>query len=774
MKTTIFKFADRKRWMALSLFLSATTLPVFAQHDPVQPFQGKVGKTIEETEQWWQEQPKAPKGAPNVVWILLDDVGFGATSAFGGLIDTPNFEKLANNGLRYTNFHTTGICSPTRAALLTGRNAHSVGMGHHAELGIGAPGYNGNIPFEAGTVAEIFRENGYNTFALGKWHGNQPKDLTIAGPYNRYPTGRGFEHFYGFLGGATDQWHPNLVEETTPIDIEPNTRHLNQLLTDKTISYIANQKSADPDKPFFVYYATGAAHAPHHVSKEWSDRYKGKFDGGWDQYREQVFKRQQTLGLVPKGTVLPPRQTGIKPWETLSADEKKIYARFMEVYAGFLSYTDYEVGRVVDYLKQIDQLDNTLIFLVVGDNGGSKEGTYAGTTGIAEKSQGDDAKFLLSQYDKIGTEYSYPNYPLGWSQATNTPFRYWKSDVNAEGASHTTLIVHYPKGIKEKGALRNQYTHVTDILPTTIELTGVKVPEVINGYPQRPLHGTSLVYSLDNASAQTRHNQQYYELHGGRSMYKDGWKASVYHPRNVFGETTTDVNFIADFKRDKWELYNLNEDWNEINDLSAKYPEKLEELKKLFDQEAEKYNVYPLKNFRAGLTPPVIREKSVIYEGTTIKTRVNIGKGAVNITASIEVPAKNPSGVIFSNGGLIGGTSLYVQNNKLQYLLNDGVNPITLTANKSLVAGKNEIRVEFTDDKKVNLYLNNDKVAEQSNINKTRYLNSASTDGFSVGKDLNSPVTKSYGGTFAFNGIVKTLVIEQAEDKEEKVGLLKK
>ncbi|MBE9463914.1 arylsulfatase [Dyadobacter subterraneus] len=763
-----------KPFLSLVLIF-ASTAASFAQHDPVQPFKGKIGKTIEETEQWWQKQPEAPKGAPNVVWILLDDVGFGATSAFGGLIQTPNFEKLANNGLRYTNFHTTGICSPTRAALLTGRNAHSVGMGHHAELGIGTPGYNGNIPFEAGTVAEIFKENGYNTFALGKWHGNQPKDLTIAGPYNRYPTGRGFEHFYGFLGGATDQWHPQLVEETSPVDIEPNTKHLNQLLTDKTISYIANQKSADADKPFFIYYATGAAHAPHHVSKEWSDKYKGKFDGGWDQYREEVFKRQVALGLVPKGTKLPPRQTGIKPWETLSADEKKIYARFMEVYAGFLSYTDYEVGRVTDYLQQIGQLDNTLIFLIVGDNGGSKEGTYKGTAGIAEKSEGDDVKFLLSQYDKIGTEYSYPNYPLGWSQATNTPFRYWKSDVNAEGASHTTLIVHYPKGIKEKGGLRAQYTHVTDILPTTIELANLKVPEVINGYAQRPFHGTSLNYSIADAGAPTRHTLQYYELHGGRSIYKDGWKASVYHPRNVFGETTTDINFIADFKRDKWELYNLNEDYNEINDLAAKNPEKLEELKKIFDQEAQKYDVYPLRNFRAGLAAPEVKTKSVIYEGTTIKTRIYVGKGAVTITANVDINSKNPEGVIFANGGLIGGTSLFVKDNKLQYLLNDGVHTVLLTSSKNLNPGKNTIKIEFADDTKVALYVNNEKAAEQSINNKNnKYLSSASADGFSVGKDLNSPVTKTYNGSFAFSDAVKSLVIDQVVEKQEKVGLLEK
>ncbi|HVD97674.1 MAG TPA: arylsulfatase [Cytophagaceae bacterium] len=755
---------NAKHLLAMPL-LCFSVVAASGQYDPSKPFTGKIGKTIEETQQVWPERVKAPKGAPNVVWILLDDVGFGATSVFGGLIETPNFEALANNGIRYTNFHTTGICSPTRAALLTGRNAHTVGMGHHAELGIGTPGYNGDIPFEAGTVAEIFKENGYNTFALGKWHGNNPKDLTIAGPYNRYPTGRGFEHFYGFLGGATDQWHPQLVEETTPINIEPNTKHFNQLMADKAIAYIANQKSADPEKPFFLYYATGAAHAPHHVAKEWSDKYKGKFDAGWDKYREEVFKRQQALGLLQKGTKPAPRQTGIKPWDSLSNDEKKVFARFMEVYAGFLSYTDYEIGRVVNYLKQIDQLDNTVIFLVIGDNGGSKEGTYTGTIGTAEKAQGDDINFLLSQYDKIGTEYTNPNYPLGWSQATNTPFRYWKSDVNSEGATHNPLIVHYPNGIKDKGTIRTQYSHVVDVLPTTIEITGVKVPQQINGYPQRPIQGISFAYTITDPKAPTRHTIQYYELHGGRSIYKDGWKAEVYHPRNTFGETNpTDINFIADFSRDKWELYNLNEDWNETNDLATSNPKKLEELKKLFDSLATEYNVYPLKNYRAGVPSPTIRARAVIYEGTTIKTRVYIGKSPTTITANVELSNNTPEGVIFANGGLWGGTSLYVQNGKLQYTLNDGIKELTLVSYKNLQKGKNAIRIEFTEANTVELYLNNEQVAKETIASKSKYLNSANSDGFSVGKDLNSPVTKIYSGTYPFNGSVKTVIIDQKEE----------
>ncbi len=754
----------KKYKIVATVFFAAAFTSSWAQHDPTQPFKGKIGRTLPESEQWYPERVTAPRDVPNVVWILLDDVGFGASSAFGGLIETPTFERLAGNGLRYTNFHTTGICSPTRAALLTGRNSHSVAMGHHAELGTGFPGYTGDIPFEAGTVAEIFRENGYNTFALGKWHGNRPIDLTAAGPFNRYPTGRGFEHFYGFLGGATDQWHPALVEENNPIDIEPNTKHLNELLVDKAISYVANEKSANPDKPFFLYLATGATHSPHQVSKEWIDKYKGKFDGGWDKYRDDVFKRQQALGLIPNGTKLPPRQQNLQAWESLSADEKKVFAHFFETYAGFLSYTDHEIGRFVDYLDRIGQLDNTVIFVIIGDNGGSKEGSYTGTTGNALTSKGQDIAFLLSQYDKFGTEYTGQNYPLGWSQATNTPFRYWKSDVNSEGATHNPLIVHYPKGIKEKGGLRTQYGHVIDILPTSVDLTGVKVPAVINGYEQRPIHGISLAYSINDAAATTRHTQQYYELHGGRAIYKDGWKASVYHPRNISGETNNDIHFNPPpFENEKWELYNLNEDWNEITDLAAKYPQKLEELKKLFDEEAKKNNVYPLKNYRDGMAPPAIKAKVVIYEGTTVRTRVPIGKGAVTITANVELANSDNEGVIFSNGGLTGGSSLFIKNNTLYYILNDGVKEVTITAG-ALTKGKHTIKVEYNESNVV-LFVNDKETAKEPVTARNKFLGTFASDGVSIGRDLTSPVTKSYPAPFFFTGIVRSLIVEQKTEQ---------
>jgi len=748
--------------ISICVALLAITHTAHAQHDPIVPFKGKIAQTLDGTIQWRPKRLKAAPGSPNVIWILLDDAGFGASSAFGGLIETPTFEALANDGLRYTNFHTTGICSPTRAALLTGRNAHSVGMGHHAEIGIGTPGYSGDIPLEAGTVAEIFKENGYNTFALGKWHGNRPIDLTAAGPFNRYPTGRGFEHFFGFLGGATDQWHPDLVEENSPINIEPNKKHLNELLADKAIQYIANQKSANPEKPFFLYFAPGATHAPHQVAKTWSDRYKGKFDGGWDQYRETVFKRQQARGLVPAGTQLPPRQTGIKAWNSLSADEKKIYARFFEVYAGFLSYTDHEIGRVVDYLKEIEQYENTLIFVIIGDNGGSKEGTYTGTTGAAKDSKGHDITFLLDKYDQIGTELTSPNYPLGWSQAANTPFRYWKGDANSEGATHNPLIVHYPKLIKKSG-IRWQYGHVTDLLPTVIELLHLHAPDTINGYPQRPFHGISLAYSIADSTAPSRHTQQYYEIHGGRAIYQSGWKAAVYHPRGFFNDHETDINFKSPpFEKDKWELYHIDKDWNEIHDVAAQYPEKLAALKHLFDEEAQKYQVYPLHNYKTGQEPWQVLPKAIIYRGATVKTKVAVGQGPIHIQAHVDGNNALPaSGVIVSAGGFnSGGFSLYAQQDQLHLVLHDGNQERIISAAAHIGAGSHTIDLTFHTDQLI-IQLDGKEIAKQALAGANRYARAIASDGVSLGTDLTIPVSTSYTAPYPFNGTVKRIDIIQ-------------
>jgi len=592
------KILTNKKWPAL-LALALAGVQLARAQTPV-PYGGVVGKTLNDSKEWWPEPKKAPAGAPNVLWIILDDVGFGATGTFGGVISTPNFDTLANNGLRYTNFHTAGICAPTRSALLTGRNHHYVHEGgfSHVTMSAGFPGYDGRIPSDKGTIAEILRENGYNTFAVGKYGLTPDEDATDAGPFDRWPSGKGFEHFFGFLGSATDQYKPDLVEDNA--HATPDGRHLNEQITDKAIFYLTRQHKVAPDKPFFLYYAPGATHSPHQVAKEWSDLYKGKFDGGWDKFREDVIANEKKLGIVPQNAQLPARNPLIPAWSSLPPEERKLYARFMEVYAGYLTYTDHEVGRLINHLKASGQLDNTLVFVILGDNGASKEGTVHGVINPkknAPRLTKEDAylKTNLEDIDDIGTPQATTNYPLGWAQAANTPFKFWKQDANSEGGTRNPLIVYYPKGIKQQG-IRTQYGHVIDVLPTTLEYLGIKLPEYIRGVKQDTIQGTSLVYSFENAKAPSKHTLQHYYIFGSRSIYKDGWKAeAAHHPDNVelgdfkVGQTIPDKSFDDDV----WELYNLNEDFNERIDLAKKYPEKLKELKAVFDEQARKNNLYP-------------------------------------------------------------------------------------------------------------------------------------------------------------------------------------
>ena len=581
-------------------FLSFAFFTLQAQSG-AQPYQGVVGKTLADSKEWWPEPVKAPKDAPNVIWIILDDVGFGASGTFGGLISTPYFDTLAANGLRYTNFHTAGICAPTRSALLTGRNHHFVHEGgfSHTILSAGFPGYDGRIPSSAGTIAEILRDNGYNTFGVGKYGLTPDEDASDAGPFDRWPSGKGFEHYFGFLGSQTDQYKPDLIEDNA--HVVPDGRHLSEQITDKAISYIGKQKKAAPAKPFFLYYSPGATHAPHQVDSSWSNPYRGKFDGGWDVYRQQVFENQKRLGLIPAYAKLPERNKDIAAWNSLSAEEKKLYARFFEVYAGYLTYTDHEVGRLINYLRQINQLNNTLIFLIIGDNGASKEGTFHGVINkeIFSKNVSDSVQ-IKSNFDSIGEigtpEGKQTNYPLGWAQAANTPFKYWKQDANAEGGTHNPLIVFYPKGIQDKGGIRTQYGHVNDLLPTTLEFLGIRAPEYIRGIRQDTIQGTSLVYSFDNRDAVSRHRDQYYYIFGSRSIYKNGWKAETYHHPDIIDLTRYSQgkdSLVRDYNKDVWELYNLDDDFNERIDLSKKYPEKLVELQALFDAEAQQYHIYP-------------------------------------------------------------------------------------------------------------------------------------------------------------------------------------
>lgn len=753
-----------KKNITIAVLSAMVSMTALAQYTPVQPYKGKIAKGLAETQQSWPERLKASKGAPNVVWILLDDVGFGAISTFGGLIETPNIDSLANNGLRYTNFHTTAICAPTRAALLTGRNHHSVHMGLFPDNAIGTPGYDAIIPFEKGFAPEIFRANGYNTYALGKWHITPIADLTPAGPFNRWPTGRGFDHFFGYpYRGSSDQYHSQVWEDTRRLNQDNNGKHFTTLLADKAIDYISEQKSVDPEKPFFLYFATGAGHAPHQVDPVWSNKYKGKFDKGWDKYREEVLARQIKSGIVPKNTVLPDRNPGIKKWDSLSVAEKKLYTKFMEVYAGFLSHTDYEIGRIVKHLKKIGQLENTLIAISVGDNGASKEGTFVGFVNSYDPAWTDEQRLKqnIADQELIGTEFSKANYPLGWAAATNVPFRQWKTDANTEGGTRNPFILFYPQKIKDKGGIRNQYSHISDILPTTIELAGVKVPESINGIKQDPIEGISLAYSVDDAKAPSRHTQQYYEVLGTRSIYKDGWKAGVLHKR---GE---------DFSKDVWELYNLNEDFNERFNLAQKNPTKLKELQNLFDSEAARYNIYPLKD-GTGAIPTVgpslfdAKEQVILYPGLSTIVELAAPKlsgRSFSITADAEVPAQGSNGVLFSTGGYASGISLFVLNNKPQFVYNTGVEKYVITSDQPLLPGKALVKFDFnyTEGKPSGsatgiLYINNVKVGE-AKIDRT-VTSLYAHEGLNLGFDDLTPVSDSYQAPFAFTGTLNKVILD--------------
>ncbi len=754
---------------------------VNAQSDTV-TFKGTVGKTLKDSKEWWPEKPRAPKGAPNVLIYLIDDAGYGTSSAFGGLMQTPTLDSLANHGLRYTNFHTTAICGPTRAALLTGRNHHSVHMGYFNYSALGFPGYDARMPFDKATIARILQVNHYNTYAVGKYHLVPINEITPAGPFDRWPSGQGFDHFFGWHLGHTDQYHPNLYEDNQVTNVEPNTKHTSTLLSDKAIYYIANQRSANPDNPFFLYLAVGAIHEPHQADKNFRDQYKGKFDKGWDWYRETVFERQKKLGVIPADAQLPLRDPTVPAWDSLTPDQKKLYAKHMEVYAAMLTQSDYEFGRVVNYLKEIGQLDNTIIFAIIGDNGSSHSvpnGTFNGA--INKLPTTEQVAEALKHVDEFGTESSDMDAPSGWTQATNTPFRLWKADANSEGGTHNPLIIFYPKVIKEKG-IRNQYGHVIDIAPTIVDLTGVKVPDTISGYKQKPFEGTSLAYTINDADAPNRHTIQYYELRGKRAIVKDGWKAEVYH------QTGTD------FDNDVWELYNLKTDFNERIDLAAKEPAKLKELQDVFDGQAKKYNIYPLIDGTqdggiGGRKRSAFKgiDKIVLYPGVDQFLSFSgpqLSAQSFSITANVDAYSKENQGVLYANGGSFDGISLFIKDGIFQVAHNTGTS-VKYLESKPLPAGKLNLRLEFnyTGPKsgartanaepgkrsKIDreapagteaIYVNDVKVAERTiTIDEAKYIG-CYIDAIDVGQDLNSAVSNRYTTPFKFTGNLKNVVIE--------------
>jgi arylsulfatase A-like enzyme len=739
---------------------------------------------------------RPPDGAPNVLIVLIDDAGFGSSSAFGGPCQTPNAEKLAAAGLKYTRFHTTALCSPSRQALLTGRNHHSCGMGGITEIATGAPGYNSVLPNTISPLARTLKLNGYATAQFGKCHEVPVWQTSPVGPFDAWPTGGGgFEYFYGFVGGEANQWYPTLYEGTTPVENKRTPEegyHFMEDMTDKAVAWIGQQKALTPDKPFFVYFAPGATHAPHHVPKEWADKYRGKFDAGWDKLREETFARQKKLGVVPANSELTARHKEIPAWSEMPEALKPVLRRQMEVYAGFMEYADHHVGRLFDGLRGLGVLDKTLILYIIGDNGGSAEGTLNGTFNEMLNFNGMSAietpEFLEARIDKFGGTESYNHYAVGWAHAMNTPYQWTKQVASHWGGTRNGTIIHWPKGIKGKGELRSQFHHLIDVAPTVLEAAGLPEPLSVNGIQQEPIHGVSMLYSFNDANAAERHETQYSEMFGNRGIYHKGWTAVTRHktPWLLVGEKT------PAFDDDVWELYDTNKDWTQSNNLAKQMPEKLHELQRLWLIEATRYNVLPLDDDLAKKMNPDLAGRPILIKGKTQllfggmgrlseNCVLNIKNKSHSITAQIVVPQQGAQGVIIAQGANIGGWSVYANKGKLKYCYNlGGVQRFYVEAANPLPAGEHQVRVEFAyaggglaKGGKVTLYTDGKKVAE-GEVAMTLPMVYSADDGLDVGEDSGAPVSDDYGPTGnAFNGRIKGVQLAIAEDAESVDHLVK-
>jgi arylsulfatase A-like enzyme len=718
-----------------------------------------------------------PAGAPNVVVILLDDIGFGAPSTFGGGINMPTLDALAKDGLRYTQFHTAALCSPTREALLTGRNHHSVGMGSITELGTSAPGNTGMRPNQVATVAEILKLNGYNTAAFGKMHQTPVWETSISGPYTRWPIGDGFEKFYGFLGGETNQWAPLIFDGVT--HVEPaRTPGYNFMtdMTDQAIAWMRFQHTMTPAKPFFIYFAPGALHAPQHTPKEWREKYAGKFDEGWDKYREETLARQKQLGLVPQTTQLAPWPDSVPHWDTLSADEKTVAERLMENFAGFGEYADHEIGRLIDSLKEQGIYDNTIVIYIAGDNGMSAEGGLAGTLNEMAAFNGvpDTTQNILAHLDEIGGPNSFPHIPVGWALAGDTPFQWTKQVASHYGGTRNGMVISWPAGIKDAGGIRTQWHHVVDITPTILAVAKLPQPKMVDGIKQKPMEGVSMVYTFANPKAPTTHTTQYFEMFGNRGIYNNGWTAVTRH------SIPWDISVKApNFIDDKWELYNTNDDFSQSQDLAAKYPDKLKALQQLFLVQAEKYNVLPLDDRRVERFVPTLagrpslmwgRTSLTLYPGMTAlleNSTIDIKNRSHTITAEIEVPQAGAEGVIIAQGGRFGGWSLYVKDGKLKYCYNWlDRERYTIESKDPLPAGKVTVKFQFDYDGggigkggTGQLFVNDQKVAE-GKIERTQPFIFSADETEDVGEDLGTPVSEDYKeGDNRFTGTIDKVTI---------------
>jgi arylsulfatase len=720
---------------------------------------------------------KPPAGAPNVLIVLIDDMGFGQSSAFGGPVQMPTLERLAKNGLKYNKFHTTALCSPSRVALLTGRNHHVCNMGSITETATAFPGNTGQRPNSVAPLAEMLRLNGYSTAAFGKSHETAAWEVSPSGPTDRWPTRSGFDKFYGFIGGEANQWSPGLYEGLNRIEApkDPNY-HLMTDLANQAIKWTHFQKSLTPDKPFFVYFAPGATHAPHHVPKEWIAKYKGKFDQGWDKLREETLARQKKLAVVPPETTLAPKPKAIKDWDKLSDDEKKLFARQMEVFAGFGEYADFEVGRVIKSIEDLNQLDNTLVFYIVGDNGASAEGTMNGLYNESTYFNGipESVEDVLQHLDDLGGPNSYNHYAAGWAVAGDTPFSWTKQVAGSYGGSRNGLVIHWPSQIKAKGQLRSQWHHIIDVAPTILEACGLPEPKEVNGTPQTPIQGVSMLYTFADASAKDRHKTQYFEIFGNRGLYHDGWLAHTVH------RAPWETKARKPFLEDTWELYHVDEDFSSAHDLAAKNPGKLKELQELFLKEAVKNHVLPLDdrtlervNAELAGRPDLMGKRTslTVFEGMIGMSEnvfINVKNKSHSITAELDIPEKGANGVILAQAGRFGGWSLYLKDGKPSYVYNYlGLQEFKITSATPLPAGKVKLRFDFLYDGgglakggTVKLSVNGEKVAD-GRIGKTQGFIFSADEGADVGMDNETPVTSDYKqGDNKFTGKIQKVVID--------------
>ncbi len=772
------------------------------EYKPGTTFTGRMGRTVSESEPAWPAPVRSEPDAPNILYIVLDDTGYGQFGCYGSPINTPNLDRLAHNGLRYTNMHTTALCSPSRSCMLNGRNHHSNGMACITEGSTGYPGSNGAIPFENGFLSEMLLPHGYATFCVGKWHLTPAEQISAAGPYNRWPLGRGFDRYYGFLGGDTHQYYPDLVFDNHQVE-PPKTPeqgyHLTVDLADKAIEFVADLKQVAPDKPFFLYFATGANHAPHQVPTEWADKYKGKFDNGWDAYREQVFARQKEFGIVAEDAVLSRHDPDVQQWDDLSDDERRLYARMMEVFAGFFEHTDHQIGRLLDFLEAIGQLDNTLI-MVISDNGASAEGGPHGSVNENKffNNVPDDLQQNLDALDELGGPKYFNHYPWGWTFAGNTPFRRWKRETYRGGVSDP-FLVHWPEGIRAKGEIRTQYAHAIDMVPTVLASLGIEAPTELRGVAQSPIEGVSFAHSFDDADAPSKHHTQYFEMFAHRSIYHDGWRAVCPFPGTSFAEAG--VSFgqleltedqLRELDATGWELYHVEVDPAETNNVAEHERAKLIEMIALWYTEAGKYNVLPLDSRGtmrfADERPQIASERDTyVYFPNTQAVPENVAAKVLNrahtITVDAEVAAGD-EGVLACHGSNVGGYVLFVQDGGLHYVHNYvGAEELRVSAVHPIPPGKRSLRYEFEPTGPPDLRTGkgaagtaklfvDEELVGQAEFPVTVPLALGLGSGFAVGRNPGSSVSAMYASPFPFTGTITKVTVDvggPAEHDEEEV-----